>query len=169
MKYFAYGSNMLTRRLRKRVPSCRFSAVAVLRLYKLMFHKISNDGSGKCNAFYTGLQQDEVLGVVFEIDSEEKSELDKAEPGYVAKCVKVHCGDVTIEAITYVADTSSIDDSLRPYTWYKDLVLAGANEHNLPKAYIEQIRRTPADTEPDRSRDQKNRRIIGPTEYYAKD
>ncbi|MBN2270533.1 MAG: gamma-glutamylcyclotransferase [Sedimentisphaerales bacterium] len=170
MKYFAYGSNMLTNWLRERVPSCKFVTLGVLKSHKLRFHKKSKkDESGKCNAFYTGLQQDEVLGVVFEIDSEEKSDLDKAERGYEAKYVKVHCGDITIEALTYIAAASVIDDSLIPYTWYKDLVLDGANEHNLPRAYIEQIERIPAKADSDKSRDQKNRRIIGLPRDYTKD
>jgi hypothetical protein len=38
---------------------------------------------------------------------------------------------------TYIADASFIDDSLQPYSWYKDFVLAGAEEHGLPAEYVE--------------------------------
>jgi len=38
-----------------------------------------------------------------------------------------------------VVDDALLDDSLRPYDWYKALVLAGAREHKLPEEYIQQI------------------------------
>lgn len=47
---FAYGSNMLTDRLRERVPSARPVAVARLAGHSLRWHKVSIDGSGKCDA-----------------------------------------------------------------------------------------------------------------------
>src|SRR5207248_632051 len=76
VKYFAYGSNMLTKRLRERVPSARFSAVTPLSKHVLRFHKLSEgkagSQSGKCNAYFTGNEQDVVYGVVFDIDRNEK-------------------------------------------------------------------------------------------------
>jgi hypothetical protein len=58
VKYFAYGSNMLTKRLRNRAPSAKFSAVTTLTKHCLKFHKIGTDKkgnrSGKCNAYLTG-------------------------------------------------------------------------------------------------------------------
>jgi hypothetical protein len=36
-------------------------------------------------------------------------------------------GEVVV--CTYIADASFIDDSLQPYSWYKNFVLAGAEEH----------------------------------------
>src|SRR5438128_1900656 len=49
MLYFAYGSNMLTQRLKARVPSASPKTVAVLFDHGLRFHKRSQDGSGKCD------------------------------------------------------------------------------------------------------------------------
>jgi hypothetical protein len=71
--YFAYGSNMSTPRLRYRVPGCRFEFVARLPNYKLCFHKRSNDGSVKCNAFKTAEPTDAVIGVVYENPNERKA------------------------------------------------------------------------------------------------
>ena len=53
MLYFAYGSNMLTARLRERMPSCKPLGIAKLPGHALRFHKRSKDQSGKCNAFAT--------------------------------------------------------------------------------------------------------------------
>jgi hypothetical protein len=30
----------------------------------------------------------------------------------------------------------AIDDRLKPYSWYKDFVMKGAQEHGLPLEYI---------------------------------
>jgi hypothetical protein len=77
--YFAYGSNMLSGRLRYRVPSCRFQTIAHLSEHRLRFHKRSNDGSPKCNAYFSGNPTDGVYGVVCELLLSEKAELDRAE------------------------------------------------------------------------------------------
>jgi gamma-glutamylcyclotransferase len=79
MKYFAYGSNMSTPRLRERVPSCQFTTNAKLLRYQLRFHKRSKDESSKCNAFHTGEDTDIVWGVIFNILAAEKKALDRAE------------------------------------------------------------------------------------------
>jgi len=163
MKYFAYGSNMCTNRLRDRVPSCRFHAVATLQGHTLKFHKCSTDGSGKCNALRTGSQLDYVIGVVFEVDSAEKPRLDLAEGlhhGYEDTCVSVASSQGPIEAWMYVADQTAIDDRLAPYTWYKDFVLGGAREHGLPDAYIAGVEAVEAWQDRDQTREQENRRLL---------
>ena len=78
-KYFAYGSNMWTPRLRERVPSAEPMGIASVAGYRLRFHKRSIDGSAKCNAFYTGNNANVVWGVVFDILQAEKANLDRAE------------------------------------------------------------------------------------------
>ena len=124
--YFAYGSNMSTPRLRYRVAGCRFTFVARLPSYRLCFHKRSNDGSAKCNALKTAMPADAVIGVVYEIPTNEKPALDRAEGlgrGYHEEMVRVLSprGE-EIAVCTYIADPAFIDNSLKPYSWYKDFV-----------------------------------------------
>jgi hypothetical protein len=38
------------------------------------------------------------------------------------------------EVVAYYATT--VDPNIRPYDWYRELVIAGAREHKLPPAYI---------------------------------
>ena len=163
--YFAYGSNMSTPRLRYRVPGCRFEFVARLPNYELCFHKRSNDGSVKCNAFKTAEPTDAVIGCVYEIPSNQKPALDRAEglgAGYHEEIVHVLSpkgGEVVV--CTYIADASFIDDSLQPYSWYKDFVLAGAEEHRLPAEYVEsRIVAVHAIGDPDPQRQQARRAEI---------
>ncbi len=141
MLYFSYGSNMSSVRLRERVPSANFFAVAKLFSHELKFHKISKDGSGKCDAHNTGLEEDVVIGAIYKIEKDEKSILDKFEGlgvGYGEKrvCVTSLSGE-ELRVVTYLA--KDIVEGLQPFEWYKEHVLRGAREHKLPAEYIKFI------------------------------
>jgi len=141
MRYFAYGSNLSTPRLRTRTPSARVLGVAVLVGHRLEFHKSGRDGSAKCDAFETGEPRDRVIGVVFDIEDAEKPGLDRAEDlgrGYGEKRVTVTSMEGgSMQVLAYCA--TRIDASLRPFHWYKEHVLRGAREHGLPEEYIARI------------------------------
>lgn len=138
VKYFAYGSNMSIARLRQRVPGAVALGCHALKKYDLRFHKSGSDGSGKCDAFYTGDGDDVVFGALFEISPDEKPALDKAEGlghGYNQKDVTVFAANgFPIKSITYTA--ARIDECLKPYSWYVNHVLVGARETFLPENYI---------------------------------
>ena len=57
---FAYGSNMLTARLRERVSSAAAVGIGRLPGHVLKWHKRSRDGSGKCDIESTGLNEEVV-------------------------------------------------------------------------------------------------------------
>ena len=137
VRYFAYGSNMLTDRLRERVPSATPIGIGRLMGHALRWDKRSGrDRSGKCDAEATGRQDDVVWGVLFEFDPDEKLALDRAEGlgvGYMDKTVQVLTDAGPVTALMYYATDK--DPSLRPYHWYKALVIAGAREHGLPAGY----------------------------------
>lgn len=161
MKYFAYGSNMSLLRLKKRVASAKRVGVFKLFGHSLRFHKISKDGSGKCDALLTRKREDYVLGVLFEIDDHERPALDKVESlghGYKDKTVIVadEKGN-EVEALTYIAIKT--DASLRPYSWYMNHVLKGAEESCFPASYVEYINAVRSIEDPDRARDAKERAI----------
>ncbi|WP_386082698.1 gamma-glutamylcyclotransferase family protein [Vreelandella sp. F11] len=163
MHYFAYGSNMSLSRLRERVPSAEAIGCFTLSHHDLRFHKLSKDGSGKCDAFFTSDSESVIYGVLFKIDSAEKSALDRAEGlgyGYEEKEVtvlSVH-DENPVTATTYVA--TKIDEKLKPYSWYVNHVLIGANEASLPQDYID-IKITSVETveDSDKERDAKQRAI----------
>lgn len=138
-KYFACGSNMATARLRQRIPSARPLGIATLHAHELRFHKRSKDGSGKCNAFATGDGERAVIGVLFSFDPAERRKLDAAEgagKGYDAAVVTVaNDKGRRRKVLTYLASHEAIGESLKPYSWYQDHVLAGSREHSLPPDY----------------------------------
>jgi hypothetical protein len=154
MLYFAYGSNMHTARLRERVPSSTFRAVAALPGHALRFHKRGRDGSAKCDAYASGRPTDAVHGVVFALAAAERPALDRAEgSGYCAAPVLLHTSSgATLNAYTYLAVPAAIDAALLPFRWYLDLVVAGAYAHGLPAAYVARLAETPAHADPDTER-----------------
>ncbi|MGM0412630.1 MAG: gamma-glutamylcyclotransferase family protein, partial [Pseudomonadota bacterium] len=75
--YFAYGSNMLTARLRARVPSAHPVGRARLDNHALAWHMAGPDGSAKCDIVTT--PGTVVHGVLFRLDAGELPLLDAAE------------------------------------------------------------------------------------------
>lgn len=146
LRYFAYGSNMVTNRLAGRTGGCKPLGRAVLMGHRLCFHKHSKDGSGKADAFCTGDARDQVIGVVFEIPAAGKRGLDRAEglnKGYAQRTLRVMLDGIgEVEAFTYTAEASAINEHLKPTAEYRDLVLAGAKEHGLPETYVDQFIRS---------------------------
>ena len=47
----------------------------------------------------------------------------------------------SFEVLTYVANSSTIDESVMPFDWYKALVLLGALENKFPELYINLLRK----------------------------
>ena len=152
MIYFAYGSNLSFKRLRSRLPSARLLSTAYLTAHRLCFHKIGMDGSGKCDAFYTGDEHDVVLGALYRIEAEEKKILETSEgEGYEEKEVTVFSASgEKITAFTFLA--KAIDERLRPFHWYKGHVLIGARENRFPDEYVERFLSVESVDDPDKER-----------------
>ena len=155
--YFAYGSNMLTERLRQRVPGARPVGVGQVSGRRLAFQKASKDLSSKCDIPMSANPTDVAHGVLFNIPISEMRALDKAEglgSGYEVHMVEVTVsGGAKLEATTYVASVSGIDPKLVPYDWYKNLVVAGAQQHSLPEAYQATIAAVASKPDPDLKRE----------------
>ena len=138
--YFAYGSNVLTRKLRDVAPSARPIGTARLEDYRFVVNKKSVDGSSKANLLKS--PGNLVWGVLYEIDELELNELDRSEGGYQRKSleVKPNTGSPT-KAFVYLS--VKLTDSL-PYHWYKRLLVDGAREHGLPSAYVDFLMQLPS-------------------------
>ncbi len=163
--YFAYGSNMLLSRIRQRdrAPSARVVTTASLPAYMLMFHKRASDGSAKCDVVPSEGANGAVHGVVFAIPEDERRALHRAEglgKGYNTMQVSVVGANEILSAFSYAADPGHIAPSLLPYTWYKELVLAGARQHALPANYIGEIEKVAAIADPDRIREMRARDLL---------
>lgn len=162
MNYFAYGSNMLAARLARRVPSAVALGAASLHGHVLRFHQRGADGSGKCNAFMTGDENDVVYGALYEIEENKLAKLHAAEgPGYEFVTVEVHTDNGPVRAALYRARPAWLDDAMAPYAWYQAFVVAGAKQNNLPATYINHLENLFARRDPNLARRLYNRWILG--------
>lgn len=137
IRYAAYGSNLHPMRFSARIPSAKLLGKALLKNKALRFHKISKDGSGKCNIIDDDKRH--IFAAIYELHSDEKPILDSIEgvgQGYRTEEFKL---DEFGSCFTYIAQESHIDDSLNPYTWYKELVLVGCMNLKFPSYYVEEI------------------------------
>ncbi len=161
MHYFAFGSNMLSARLRARVGEIPPGVAGRITGYQLRFHKRSGDGSGKCDAYRTNDPVDAVHGVVYHISAAQQVLLDSFEgAGYDRVEISVAVRGDPVDAFLYVADPDFIDPDLAPYHWYKQFVVTGAREFALPKGYLHGLAKVPAVADPDSERHVRNMRLI---------
>jgi gamma-glutamylcyclotransferase len=158
--YFVYGSNMLTRRLRRRTSSAQAFGPGYVPGYRLTFAKVSKGkvrNSGKCD-MEPGAATDRVHGVLFSIARAQEQALDDAEGGgYDRRSIDVITPGGKETAVVYVANEK--DPALRPYHWYKAFVVAGAVEHGLPAAYVEWLRTFESQPDTDNPRRTENEAI----------
>ncbi len=149
MYYFSYGSNMSSKRLKDRIQSAIVISKGKLPKHQLKFHKISKDGSSKCDILETQNNDDIVWGVLYEIDAKDLDKLDKVEgkgSGYERKEIEIVLDSSrVISAKTYYVKNQEkyTDSSLKPYDWYMMHLLYGAIENSLDIAYIQSIIKQP--------------------------
>lgn len=136
---------MLSKRMFERIPEAKVEGIACLPGWKLVWDKISTDGSGKAN-----LRREDgkvVWGVIYLIPESKVRDLDKIEGGYQRIDVEIQRDPQDkLAAFTYVAEKR--DGSLLPFEWYKELVIKGAQEHSLPANYIDEIKQVMAQPDP---------------------
>jgi hypothetical protein len=131
--YFAYGSNLLSTRMRGRAPSARALGVARLEGYRLTTDKRGRDGSAKAN-----LRPEpggRVWGVLWSLSETHWAPLDVAEGGYERIDVEVVAADGSrARALTYASTLLTEEPVLAAA--YKRLLVEGAREHGLPAEWI---------------------------------
>ncbi len=157
MLYAAYGSNLHPTRLRERVPSASLLGAAPVRSRALRFHKQSKDGSGKCDI---AVSTEEIYVAVYRIDPTQKPNLDRAEglgAGYEIDTIKVpEFG----QCFTYVAADTHIDENLKPFSWYKELVIVGCEHLRFPTHYVQKITAVESLEDANRERHNHHMRIV---------
>ena len=168
--YFAYGSNLHPVRLLDRVSSAKLIGTVQLDNHRLIFHKKSIDGSSKCNLFKTGESSDLVYGAIYELAPEHKSILDKFEGkgfGYIDNQIQFQYQDREYNCFTYLAQQSHITDSLKPYHWYKEMVVLGAKYLKFPNIYILSIESVESCDDPDKKRSTEKHELLQKIKNYC--
>jgi len=131
MKYFAYGSNMDSERVRKR--GIRFSQRrhATLKGYRLEFNKVASRDPREGYANIVQYENGIVEGVLYDIEDSDLSRLDRHEgyPDHYQRVeVRVQLDDrQEVEAVTYVAQPDRVRYELMPSRDYLDHLLAAGD------------------------------------------
>ena len=141
--HFAYGGNMDSNRLHKRIGNVSSPQRAYLSGYRFEFNKLSFH----LKTVYGNLMLDldsTVWGVLMEISQSQLDQLDVhegVENGHYRqeKLIVITDDGVEHEAITYVAEDKWVKEGMNPNETYLDYVINGANEFQLPLEYVERI------------------------------
>ena len=137
--YFAYGSNMSTKRLCGRIPAAAPVGPARLDGMRLAFNKPGRDGSGKANLVPAAGAR--AWGVAWTLPEDAWPVLDGFEPDYERAVFRLLRPDGrALHAHVYLHACPADTPSNPPSRDYLDHLLAGAAEHGLPEEYIAKIR-----------------------------
>lgn len=138
--YFAYGSNMCKRELieKKRIKY-HSASKALLENYRFIYNKKSTkDGTAKANI--EECEREKVWGVCYEIDEDDFTKLQGIEKGYETLNVMITLENYQndVSAKTFKAKSKFKVNSIAPSEDYRQKILKGAEEWDLPKEYIEE-------------------------------
>lgn len=143
--YFAYASNMNRAQIQQRAGEAAEEKVAYLDNYELNFDKVARGGTGTANV--VAAEGKVVYGVLYRLSERQLKVLDRFEgvPEHYRRSevtVVDQQGNKT-GAQVYLA--RKVRKGLKPDRLYLQRILQGAEEHSLPREYIEQLRKiTPA-------------------------
>lgn len=161
LNYLAYGSNLHPLRLRRRIPSATLIGTTVITNSRLVFHKHGADDSGKCTILNDTDEHSVVHAVVYTINADESILLDKVEgTGYSRQQMTCNVNGNKYSVFCYVALPQAINPSLRPFYWYRELVLTGARYHRFPENYIARLAEIDAIPDQDTQREQRNQTLL---------
>ncbi|MFQ5695852.1 MAG: gamma-glutamylcyclotransferase family protein [Terriglobia bacterium] len=139
--YFAYASNMSRAQMQQRAGEPGEEKVARLDNYELNFDKVSRGGTGTGNLVPADGKV--VYGVLYRVSAQQLRALDRFEgvpEHYRRSQVTVVDGQGTkVGAQVYLA--RKVRKGLKPDRLYLQRIIQGAEEHNLPGDYIEQLKR----------------------------
>ena len=138
--YFAYGSNMSSIRLRERVPAAHALGRAQLEGFRLAWNKPGRDGSGKANILLA--EASITWGVLYALPLSAWAGLDRIEGDYTRETHLVldWRGERAAAQLYRWHGAPDLPD-LAPHDWYRDHLLEGAREHDLPEEVIESLSR----------------------------
>lgn len=143
MRYFAYGSNMNSERLRERGVNFSKREHAILESWMLEFNKIASRNPKEGYANIVKDKKSIVEGILYTVQKSDIEKLDRYEgyPNHYERIkvrVKLDDGE-EVEAITYVANPNRVKEGLKPCREYIDHLLKGCDL--LSKEYCERLRK----------------------------
>ena len=137
MLYFAYGSNMNIKQMKDRCPGSHFLKAVFLNNAGFRYDGRSKTWNNKAVANINSIDGENVWGGLFEINSNDLAVLDLREgfPKHYGKKI-VRVSDIegnVCEAWVYFRIG---EEKGEPSSEYREIVLKGAKDCNLPEDYV---------------------------------
>ncbi|XP_026319713.1 gamma-glutamylcyclotransferase-like isoform X2 [Hyposmocoma kahamanoa] len=153
--YFAYGSNLLKKRIHINNPSAEFLGIGKLEGHQLDFMGYSNRWGG-CSATIVPTQGEHIWGAIWRLDNKDMPALDNQEgvgvKWYFPRTVPIILPDGTnVHCRTYQQTKNppprrpgeNIPQDRLPSITYMDVIVKGAIECQMPDEYIELLKNIP--------------------------
>lgn len=135
--YFGFASNLKTSLLEERIGNQVQDAIpGRLANYGFRFNKQNEDGSARANIIVS--EEEDVFGVIYQINQKQYDALVQTEPGFRLIEVSIETDRGNIEALTFISD-ADVED-IYPAKDYLNTILVGAKEHDLPEEYVDFIK-----------------------------
>jgi gamma-glutamylcyclotransferase (GGCT)/AIG2-like uncharacterized protein YtfP len=142
MYYFAYGSNLNSKWMKKRCPDTKLLGPARLPDYQLAFRYKSTSWPGGGAADILFKPGREVWGGLYLSNEKDFISLDKYEDvtsnGYERITVEVELEGKTVTAVSYEVK-DKLQKDLNPLEGYLQLMINGAKQIPLPEYYIKRM------------------------------
>jgi len=153
--YFAYGSNLWTKRIHENNRTARMVAVGKLEGHRLDFGHWTQRWRG-ASANILAEEGSHVYGVLWELNQCDQASLDKQEGVLdniyqrvelivetVSEGKKVNCMAYRIRDETRQKSIAAHGEKLIPSLRYKNVIIQGAKEHGLPEEYVKFLEAIP--------------------------
>nr|BAN20850.1 conserved hypothetical protein [Riptortus pedestris] len=151
-RYFAYGSNLLEKRIHINNPTAKRVSIGKLQNFRLDFNYWSERWGG--NAATVVPDDNEcVWGAIWDIDNSNMADLDRQEgvDAGVYKVINVNVEDPSganmtcrsYQLCSLPTYSPQLPSSRYPSKIYLDTIIKGAVESKLPNDYIEKLRNIP--------------------------
>ncbi|XP_066908588.1 gamma-glutamylcyclotransferase isoform X2 [Halyomorpha halys] len=151
-KYFAYGSNLLEKRIRINNPTAKRIGIALLKNYRLDFNYWSNRWGGNAATIVPD-DSSFVWGAVWEIDNSNSTDLDRQEGTFngVYKAIEVHVENRegmlfkcrSYQLCNLPQYSPSLPVTRYPSKVYLNTILEGAIESKLPEEWVQFLKSIP--------------------------
>ncbi|MCW8885370.1 MAG: gamma-glutamylcyclotransferase [Motiliproteus sp.] len=162
--YLAYGSNLHPHRLLQRLPGSELIGTLSIPGFTLRFHKRGQDGSGKCNLIPAAWSCS--YGALYRLSVEHWPILDELEGGYRRTELLLEFRGQTLPAFTYLAEPELVDDAIKPFDWYLQLVRCGVDYLQLPLPNGLDLDQIPTIEDEDSKRYQHNQQLVSELKGY---
>ena len=132
MLYFAFGSNLNRKQMKRRCKDSKYIGCYSLKNYKLVFRNYFLGGG------VADIQKDKnstVLGAIYKISKKDEKELDVYE-NFPMLYSKIYLKYKSIKTMTYVMNSNKL---LKPSNAYLKLIYQGYEDFNLDLNHLKNI------------------------------